>query len=86
MSPYEGGEGESRSQSAIHMHLLVCICSNVRQFRMRGGRGAALRHKRRGQEIQKPRISGNMPIAQCKAECSSLGANSMAPPNDQFGE
>ena len=22
----------SRSQSALHMHVLVCICSNVRQF------------------------------------------------------
>ena len=24
--------GASRSQSALHMHVLVCICSNVRQF------------------------------------------------------
>ena len=30
----EGGGGASRSQSALHMHVLVCICSNVRQFRM----------------------------------------------------
>ena len=27
-----GGGGASRSQSALHMHVLVCICSNVRQF------------------------------------------------------
>ena len=26
------GGGASRSQSALHMHVLVCICSNVRQF------------------------------------------------------
>ena len=25
-------QGASRSQSALHMHVLVCICSNVRQF------------------------------------------------------
>ena len=25
-------DGASRSQSALHMHVLVCICSNVRQF------------------------------------------------------
>ena len=25
-------EGTSRSQSALHMHVLVCICSNVRRF------------------------------------------------------
>ena len=24
--------GTSRSQSALHMHVLVCICSNVQQF------------------------------------------------------
>ena len=24
--------GASRSQSALYMHVLVCICSNVRQF------------------------------------------------------
>ena len=24
--------GASRFQSALHMHVLVCICSNVRQF------------------------------------------------------
>ena len=28
------GVGASRSQSALHMHVLVCICSNVRHFRM----------------------------------------------------
>ena len=27
-----GRGGASRSQSALHMHVLVCICSNVRQF------------------------------------------------------
>ena len=27
-----GSRGASRSQSALHMHVLVCICSNVRQF------------------------------------------------------
>ena len=27
-----GMGGASRSQSALHMHVLVCICSNVRQF------------------------------------------------------
>ena len=26
--------GANRSQSALHMHVLVCICSNVQQFRM----------------------------------------------------
>ena len=26
------GGGASRSQSALHMHVLVCICSNVWQF------------------------------------------------------
>ena len=26
------GGAASRSQSAPHMHVLVCICSNVRQF------------------------------------------------------
>ena len=30
--------GASRSQSALHMHVLVCICSNVRQFRMITGK------------------------------------------------
>ena len=24
--------GATRSQSALHMHVLVCICGNVRQF------------------------------------------------------
>ena len=24
-------EGRRRSQSALHMHVLVCICSNVQQ-------------------------------------------------------
>ena len=26
------GGGANRSQSALHMHVLVCICSNVRRF------------------------------------------------------
>ena len=33
--PNERG-GASKSQSALHMHVLVCICSNVRQFRITG--------------------------------------------------
>ena len=28
----EGCGGTSRSQSALHVHVVVCICSNVRQF------------------------------------------------------
>ena len=30
--PDPGEGGVSRSQSALLMHVLVCICSNVRQF------------------------------------------------------
>ena len=33
----EGVGGASGSQSALHMHVLVCICSNVRQFSMTTG-------------------------------------------------
>ena len=27
-----GGGAQAGQQSALHMHVLVCICSNVRQF------------------------------------------------------
>ena len=32
VTPPRGGGGASRSQSAPHMQVLVCMCSNVRQF------------------------------------------------------
>ena len=34
LKQWKGRWGASRSQSALHMHVLVCICSNVWQFSM----------------------------------------------------
>ena len=38
------GGGAARSQSAPHMHVLLCMCSNVRQF-IPTGRCLVLQHR-----------------------------------------